>query len=197
MDALLLTGEGLTAEGVVAVARERRAVTVSGEATERMRTASQLAQRLAANGELVYGLTTGVGALRGVRQSAEDAGQFNRLTIQAHRTSHGPLLPGEVGRAALGHRPNPPRRRRGTVRPEVAAAFADALNGGIEPRLPAIGSVGQSDLPAMAELVHLLQQDGLQLAQGESLSLLNGNSLSTGLGAMVVADSARLLDAYD
>jgi len=197
VDELILTGEALSAEDVVAVAREGRRVAVSGEAAERMRAAAELAQRLAAGGAEVYGLTTGVGALRGVRQAAADAEQFNRRTIQAHRTSHGTRLPGEVGRAALLHRLNALCRGRSMVRPQVAAAFADALNDGVAPALPAIGSVGQSDLPAMAELINALQERGLALEQGEALALLNGNALSTGLGALVVADAARLLEAYD
>ena len=197
VDELILTGEGLTAEHVVDVARGGRPVAVSGEAVERMRAAAELAQQLAAGEAEVYGLTTGVGALRGVRQTAADAEQFNRLTVQAHRTGHGPLLPGEVGRAALLHRLNALCRGRSMVRPLAAEAFADALNAGLAPELPAIGSVGQSDLPAMAELIHLLRDRGLDLAQGEALALLNGNSLSTGLGALAVADAARLLDAYE
>jgi histidine ammonia-lyase len=194
---LILTGDGLTVEDVVAVARGGRPVTLSAEATSRMEQASALAHNLAAGGAVVYGLTTGVGALRGVRQSAEDADRFNRLTIQSHRTSHGPPLPGEVGRAAILHRLNALCRGRSMVRPAVAQAFVGALNDGVAPQLRTIGSVGQSDLPVMAELTHLLQQRGLVLAQGEALSLLNGNALSVGLGALAMADVGRLLDAYD
>jgi histidine ammonia-lyase len=197
VEELILTGEGLTVDDVVAVARNGRAVALSVEATSRLEQASALAGELAAGEAAVYGLTTGVGALRGVPQSADDADRFNRVTIQSHRTSHGPPLPGEVGRAAMLHRVNTLCRGRSMVRPAVAQAFVDALNDGVAPRLRAIGSVGQSDLPVMAELISLLQQRGLVLARGEALSLLNGNALSVGLGALAMADAARLLDAYD
>src|SRR6478752_2474058 len=110
-----------------------------------MRAASQLAARLAEGDEAVYGLNTGVGALRGVRQSAQDAGRFTRLTIQSHRTSQGHPLPGEVGRAALLHRVNALCRGRSMVRSEVAEAFAAALNDGVAPRLSPIGALAQSD----------------------------------------------------
>src|SRR4029079_16161957 len=116
-----------------------------------MRAASELAARLAEGDEPVYGLNTGVAALRGVRQSAQDAGRFTLLTIQSHRTSHGDPLPGEVGRAALLHRVNALCRGGSTGRPEGADAVAAALNDGAASRLPPIGSLGQSDLPAMAE----------------------------------------------
>src|SRR5690349_4463605 len=147
-----------------------------------MRAASELAARLAEGDEPVYGLNTGVGALRGVRQSAQDAGRFTRLTIQSHRTSHGDPLPGEVGRAALLHRVNALCRGRSMVRPEVAEAFAAALNDGVAPRLPPIDA---------------LRARGLVLQRGEPLALLNGNSLSVGIGALALADTARLLDAHD
>ena len=106
MDELILTGAGLTVEDVAAVARDGLPVALSVRQPERMRAASELAARLAEGDQPVYGLNTGVGALRGVRQSAQDAGRFTRLTIQSHRTSHGDPLPGEVGRAALLHRVN-------------------------------------------------------------------------------------------
>jgi histidine ammonia-lyase len=83
------------------------------------------------------------------------------------------------------------------VRPQVAQAFADALNDGAAPELPPVGSLGQSDLPATAELIDLLQRRGVELQQGEALALLNGNSLTVGQGALAVADTARLVDAYD
>ena len=197
MDELILTGAGLTVEDVAAVARDGLPVALGGEATGRMRAASELAARLAEGDQPVYGLNTGVGALRGVRQSAQDAGRFSRLTIQSHRTSHGDPLPGEVGRAALLHRVNALCRGRSMVRPEVAEAFVAALNDGLAPRLPPIGSLGQSDLPAMAELIDALQARGLVLQRGEALALLNGNSLSVGMGALALADTARLLDAHD
>ena len=49
----------------------------------------------------------------------------------------------------------------------------------------------------MAELIDALQSRGLVLRRGEALSLLNGNSLSVGIGALALADAARLLDAHD
>jgi histidine ammonia-lyase len=38
---------------------------------------------------------------------------------------------------------------------------------------------------------------GLVLQRGEPLALLNGNSLSVGIGALALADTGRLLDACD
>ena len=197
MEPIILTGDGLRIADVVAVARAGREARLSSEAVERMRQAHAIVRDLVASGERVYGLTTGVGALRGVSQTAEDVERYSRLTIQSHCTGHGPLLPEAVVRAAMLHRVNALARGRAMVRPEVAQAYLDALNDGFTPQVHSIGSVGQSDLPAMAEIASGLLDRGLRLEQGEALAMLNANSLSVGHGAIALNDARNLLDAFD
>src|SRR4051794_16699658 len=150
-----------------------------------------------ADGREVYGLTTGLGALRGVAQDEADRGRFNELTIQAHTTAHGPAVHPEVVRAAMVHRVNAFARGFSTARPEVAEALVSVLNDDDPPVVHAVGSIGQSDLPAMAEIARGLLRRGLVLEGGEALSLLNANSLSTGHAALAVADVRSLARAYD
>jgi histidine ammonia-lyase len=197
MEPIILTGEGLRIADVVSVARDGRPVRLSDDAVERMRAARAVVTGMIASGQPVYGLTTGVGALREVAQDPEDAERYNHLTIQAHCTAHGPPLPDSVVRAAMVHRANAFARGRSMVRPDVAQAYVDALNDGVTPLVHSIGSVGQSDLPAMAEVARGLLERGLRLEQGEALALLNANSLSVGLGALALADARNLLDALD
>ena len=194
---IILTGEGLRIADVVSVARDGRQARLSSEALERIREAHAIVRELVASGERVYGLTTGLGALRGVEQTPEDAERYSRLTIQAHCTGHGPRLPDVVVRAAMLHRANALARGRAMVRPEVAQAYLDALNEGFTPPVHSIGSVGQSDLPAMAEIASGLFDRGLRLEQGEALAMLNANSLSVGHGALALNDARNLLDAFD
>jgi histidine ammonia-lyase len=192
---LELTGHDLSLDDVVAVARDGRRVSISPAAVERMRAARAVAEHAAAADAGVYGLNTGLGALRDVPQGAAEV--YNRLTIQSHRTTHGPLLGRDVVRAAMLHRANALCLGRSMARPEVAEALASALNDGAEPPIRAIGSIGQSDLPVTAEIAHALVERGLVLEQGESLPLLNANSLSAGAGALALHDAGVLLDAYD
>jgi len=165
---ITLTGDGLTIDDVESVARGRLPVELSGEARERMAVARAVAERVAGGGERVYGLTTGLGALREIDQRAADAERYSAVTIQAHTTGHGPLVAGEIVRAAMLHRANALARGRSMVRPEVADAYVKALNDGFEPPVHAVGSVGQSDLPAMAEIARGLLEQGLRLEQGVS-----------------------------
>jgi histidine ammonia-lyase len=162
-----------------------------------MAAARRAADRMASGEARVYGLTTGLGALREIDQRAADAERYSAVTIQAHTTGHGPLVPEEIVRAAMVHRANALARGRSMVRAEVADAYVSALNDGFAPPVRAIGSVGQSDLPAMAEIARGLLERGLRLEQGEALAMLNANSVSVGHAALAIADLRRLLSSYD
>ena len=197
MEPIILSGEGLRIADVVSVARDGRPARLSGEAAERIRHGGEIARDRIAAGERVYGLTTGVGALRGVDQVPEDVERYSRLTIEAHCAAHGPPLPEVVVRAAMVHRVNALARGRAMVRPEVAEAYLEALNDGFTPVVHSIGSVGQSDLPAMAEIARGLLDRGLRLEPGEALAMLNANSLSVGHGAIALDGARNLLDALD
>ncbi len=87
---------------------------------------------------------------------------------------------------------------RGTagVRPLLAERIVAALNAGEHPRVRLLGSVGQSDLPPLADLAHGLSGE-VELQAKEGLALLNSNAFSTGIAALAVADTERLLDALD
>ena len=69
-------------------------------------------------------------------------------------------------------------------------------NEGAAPSVRILGSIGQSDLAAMADLAIALVE-GFDLAPGEGLSLLNSNSFSTGWAALAVSDAARLERAIE
>ena len=82
------------------------------------------------------------------------------------------------------------------VRPELAQLLVDRLNQGATPLVRMLGSVGQADLSANADLVDGLLDD-FELAAGEALVLVDNNAFSTGLAALAVSDCETLLDALD
>jgi histidine ammonia-lyase len=82
------------------------------------------------------------------------------------------------------------------VRPEIAERLTTALNGREHPRVRLLGSLGQADLPAMADLAHGLFSDA-ELEAKEALALLNSNAFSTGTATLAIADAGRLLQAMD
>jgi histidine ammonia-lyase len=193
---VVLGGSTLTIADVVRVARENEPVELASSAVEGMREARALVERAVERGDAVYGVTTGVGARKKVRVSADEIPAFNRALIANHRVAAGPDAPPEVVRATILRLANGFAKGTAGVRPELAERLLVALNDGERPRVRTLGSVGQADLPAMADLAHALFADA-DLQAKEALSLLNSNAFSTGMAALAVADLERLVNVMD
>ncbi len=191
-----LTGEGLTVEDVVRVARGGEAVEVEASASERMRETRALVERVVARGDSVYGMTTGVGARKKTPVPVEEIPAFNRALIANHRTATGPDAPVEIVRATMLRLANTLAKGTSGARPELAERLVMALNDDERPQVRMLGSLGQADLPPMADLAYaLFGETDLQAKEG--LALLNSNAFSTGMAALAVADATRLLAALD
>lgn len=191
--AVVLTGRDLTLVDVVRVARERTPVVLDPEALHRMEAARRVADRVIAEGGVAYGLTTGVGVHK--QASIEDA-DHDRVVLGQHLMGHGPLAPVDVVRAMTLRLANALAQGTTVARPELAERVVEALNVDELPPVRARGSIGESDLSAMADLVVGVLGD-TKLAQGESIALLNQNALSTGWGALALHDAVTLLDTLD
>src|SRR5213076_1255724 len=193
---VVLTGNDLTIEQVVHVARHGERAELSPDALVRMATTRAVVERVLERDLTVYGLTTGVGSRKRVRVRADEVEEFNRLLILNHRVGQGDLAPDEVVRATLLRLANGFAKGTSGVRPELAELIVRTLNEGRLPRVRTLGSTGQSDLPQMADLAHGFL-DGFALAAKEGLALINNNAFSSAWAALAVADCRRLLDALD
>ena len=191
---VVLTGNDLHLDEVVAVARGGEPVELAPAAVERMRTARAVVERALDRGEVVYGFTTGVGPRKRVQVEPREAEEFNRRLIRSHRSGQGPDAPPDVVRATMLRLANGFAPGTTGVRPDLAEHLVTALNGKETPRIRVLGSVGQSDLAANADLAHHLFGE-TPLVAGEGLALVNNNAYSTGFAALAVADTGRLLDA--
>jgi histidine ammonia-lyase len=191
---VVLTGNDLGLDQVVAVARGGESVELAPEAVERMRTARAVVERALDRGDVVYGFTTGVGARKRVEVEPSEVEEFNRRLIQSHRVGQGLDAPADVVRATMLRLANGFARGTAGVRPELAERLVTALNGMETPQVRLLGSVGQSDLAANADLAHDLFRE-TALAAGEGLALVNNNAYSTGFAALAIADAGRLLDS--
>ena len=193
---VVLTGSDLTVEEVVRVARGKEPVEIEPGAFYRMSESRALVERVVARGDVVYGMTTGVGARKKTPVPVDEIPAFNRALIANHRTATGPDAPVDTVRATMLRLANTLARGTSGARPEIAERLVRALNGDERPRVRTLGSLGQADLPPMADLAHSLFQ-GADLQAKEGLALLNSNAFSTGIAALAVADAGRLLDALD
>ncbi len=193
---VVLRGSGLTVEEVVRVARDGEQVELAPEAVERMRETRALVERVVARGDEVYGVTTGVGARKKIRVPPEEIPHFNRRLIENHRVGTGPAAPPELVRATMVRHANALAKGTSGVRPEIAERIVRALNGGEQPHVRMLGSLGQGDLAPMADLAAALFGD-VELLAKEGIALVNSNAFSTGLAALALSDAERLVDALD
>jgi histidine ammonia-lyase len=193
--AVILTGTDLTVDEVVRIAREGEPVEVTPDALERVRASRATVEEAMARGDVVYGFTTGVG-MRKRFAIAEEQEHFNRMLIRGHLIAQGSPAPEDAVRATMVKLANSLAQGTTGVRPELVRHVVDSLNAGTTPRVRVLGSVGQADLSAMADLADGLLDD-FALAAGEALVLVDNNAFSTGLAALAVADYGTLLDSLD
>ncbi|MBX3028781.1 MAG: histidine ammonia-lyase [Chloroflexi bacterium] len=212
---VVLTGAGLTIEDVVAVARHGALARLDDDARTRVAESRAVIERLVAAGEVVYGVTTGFGALATTFVPPEHAQDLQERLLRSHAAGVGPAFPTEVVRAMLLLRANTLALGHSGCRPEVIDRLCDLLRLGIHPVVPEQGSVGASgDLAPLAHLALPLigrgevELDGrvmpasaaldavglapLVLGPKEGLALLNGTQMMSAIGALLLADADRL-----
>ena len=187
-----LTGESLTLDEVVRVARDGVPVEVTAQARDRMRARRAIVEEVAAAGTPTYGVTTGVGMRRDAAVSADDARAFNRSAISGHLVGLGPPAPDDVVRAALLRLANGLVAGYQGVRPEVADALVSTLNDRATTAVSLLGTLGQADLAQNADLAHGALT-ALELQVGEAGALLANNAFSTAQAALAVVDTRSLL----
>jgi histidine ammonia-lyase len=191
-----LTGNSLTLDELLRVARERTSVELGTGVAERVRAARAIVEAAVAGDAPVYGVTTGVGVRKRTRIDASELTEFNRRLILEHRVGQGDPAPDDVVRAQLLLVANGFARGTAGVTLELLEHVVARLNGGSAPRVRTLGSIGMSDLPANADLAHGVL-DGFQLGPKEGLALLNQNAFSTAFAALALTDTSRLLDWLD
>lgn len=176
-----LTGDALTLEDVVAVARHDEPVApYSADIVARMEVSRHwIAATIASDSTTVYGVNTGFGSLAQVRIKPDEARRLSRNLILTCLVGVGEPLAAEVVRAMMLLRANMFARGNSGIRPEVASLLIEMLNRGVTPWVPAKGSLGASgDLAPLAHIAIVLTRDesedggysGQAYYQGELMS---------------------------
>jgi len=210
-----LTGAGLTIDDVVAVARHGAEAHLDPDARARAAEAKIVIDRLVAEGQVVYGVTTGFGALATTFVPPERTRELQERLLLSHAAGVGSPLPTEVVRAMLLLRANTLALGHSGCRPELIDRLCEMLRLGVHPVVPEQGSVGASgDLAPLAHLALPLIGRGevdlagrrmpagdalaavglapLTLEPKEGLALLNGTQMMGAIGALLLADADRL-----
>jgi histidine ammonia-lyase len=190
-----LTGETLTIEQLVAVARRGEQVApLSPETQARMQRSHQwVVDAIEDAGKIIYGVNTGFGSLANRRISAAEARQLSRNVIAACLTGVGDPLPEDVVRGMMLIRANMLARGSSGVRPAVAAALIAILNAGVTPHVPGKGSLGASgDLAPLAHIAVVLMADPDRPDGGPGGRAWLRGELMSGAEAMAQAGIERL-----
>src|SRR6185436_10151232 len=147
---------------VVEVARHDAPVAVSSESCAAMADSRAVVDRIAARDDMVvYGVTTGLGALANTHISPDQRIELQRALIRSHAAGSGPPLEREVVRAMMLLRAATLARGFSGVRPAVVQQIAAVLNAGITPVVPTYGSLGASgDLAPLAHAALCLIGEG-------------------------------------
>jgi histidine ammonia-lyase len=143
-NAIVLTGADLTIADVEAVARHGAHATLDMAARSRMQEARDVIEGLVAAGEVVYGVTTGFGALATTFIDPADSARLQENLLLSHAVGVGPHYPRDVVRAMLLLRANTLALGHSGCRPLVVDRLLQLLDLGIHPVVPEQGSVGAS-----------------------------------------------------
>ncbi len=169
---IILDGDSLTIEHVVAVARQFTPVSISREALGRLAESRKVVEAAAASDEAVYGINTGFGKLSSVKIDPDRLGVLQRNLILSHASGLGDPLPQDVVRALMLLRANGLLMPTSGVRPLLPERLVAMLNNGIHPVVPEQGSVGASgDLAPLSHVALALMGEGEVLLPSPSSPL--------------------------
>jgi histidine ammonia-lyase len=212
----IIRDEPLSWREVAAVADDA-ALSLSDASLRRIADARGLVESIVDRGIRAYGVNTGVGALCDVVVEPSQMRQLSRNIVMSHAVGVGtPLGRCEV-RAVIAAAVNNFAHGFSGVRPCVVERLLSLLNADCVPEVPAQGSVGYLSHMAHialvllgegfvrhndsrrsgAEALRILDIEPLILEAKEGLSLVNGTPCVTGLCALALRRTERLLEWAD
>lgn len=150
---VILDGTSLSADAVVAVARQGAVVELADTARAALGKTRQYIEEhwLQQDAPLMYAFNTGVGSLKSQRIAPDEISTFQASLIRSHSAGTGDPMPAECVRAMMVLRANAFASNHSGVRVEILDRLIAMLNLGITPVVASKGSVGASgDLAPLA-----------------------------------------------
>ena len=217
---IVITGQDLTIDDVVQVARHGAKVTLGTEARAAITRARVYVENKLAQGKAIYGLTTGFGDFQKVFIFPGDAKTLQHNLIISHSCGMGEPMPQEVARAMLLLRINSVAKGNSGLKLATVQLMIAMLNSGVTPYIPEKGSLGASgDLALLAHMVQpmigvgeayyrgelmssteAMKKAGLtiiRLESKEGLALINGTQAMCAFGALALYDGEQLARLAD
>ena len=220
MKEIIIGIDQMSLEDLVAIARKGARIRLAKESEKALLSTRKLVEKWVEQERIIYGVTTGFGALSEVKISKEETRQLQKNILMSHAAGVGDIMDEEAVRAVMALRIKDLARGHSGIRPETVHQLIELLNRGICPVVPEQGSVGASgDLAPLAHLSLVLIGQGeafyrgkrmpglealrncglepLELEAGEGLALVNGTQMMTAIGGLSVYDSTRLSKMTD
>lgn len=213
---VILTGESLTIEQVIAVSRNNAKVVIPDFVIKRIQTNWDAIAKMLDRGDTMYGLNTGIGGFGNVVISKEKAGELSTRMLRAHASGYGDPVKPEIAKATLLLRLNVFAKGYSGVRPILFNTFVEMLNKNVIPVFYEKGSVGTSgDLAPLSQMGLVVIGEGkaywqkkiisgdeamkkagikpVPLAYREGLAIMNGSQFMTAIAAFNIYDAERLI----
>lgn len=217
---IVIDGGPLSIDDVAGVADRRAEVVVDHKVWARMAPAREVVERAVAEDRVVYGVTTGFGALANTHIDPAQAERLQISLLRSHAVGVGVPLADPVVRAMLLLRARTLAQGYSGVRPVLVERYVDFLREDLLPVVPSRGSVGASgDLAPFAHLALPLIGEGqlkdggicreaaaalashgmapIKLRAKEGLSLLNGTEGMLSLGVLAAHRARQVTKAAD
>jgi len=214
--AIVLDGDHLTVDQVVAIARGNETVEIASEARERINACRGFLEKRIEAREIMYGVNTGIGEFSEVVLTDEQVKQFQKYLIYNHAAGIGDPLPVEVVRAAMASRINVHCHGHSGCRLAITETLQSMLNKGVTPVVCEKGSVGAcGDLAPMSQIALVVMGEGEAFYKGErlhgaealkragiepcpfqardGLSIINGSNIIAGMGSLQIHDAEQWL----
>jgi histidine ammonia-lyase len=211
-----IDGKSLKVEDVHEVARNHGRVRLAAAARKAVLKCRATMEELVAEGQLIYGVTTGIGELARVHVPPEVGRELQRRIVFSHSAGVGEFFEEDEVRAAMLLRANTLSKGYSAVRLRLLETLVKMINKNVIPAINEKGSVGTSgDLSPLSQMAEVVMGEGRafwkgQLMKGgqalkkagikpvtlsfkEGLGLINGSQMFTGCGALRLYDSIRLV----
>jgi histidine ammonia-lyase len=213
---LIITGNNLTIEALVKVARHREKVELHPDALARIKACRAMLEKKIVAKEIMYGVNTGIGEFSEMVLNDDQVKDFQKYLVYNHAAGIGDPMPEEWVRAAMVSRVNVHAHGNSGCRPEITQTLVDMLNKGVTPNVCEKGSVGAcGDLAPMSQIALLMMGEGHAYYKGEllegkialeragipvpglfardGLATINGSNVLTGMSAIMLYDTNRWL----
>ncbi len=221
---LSIDGHSLTLEDVDRVAAstgdDQERIQLDPKGRERLEAARNLVEKRIAEGQRVYGVTTGFGRLAEVVIPPNQRVALQVNVIRSHAAGFGAPMSRAVVRALMLLRANTLAHGHSGCTVRCVELLLEFLNRGIHPVVPEFGSVGASgDLVPLSHVALALMGEGeveyenqvqqagavlkrlgigpLDIKEKDGLALINGTQFCTALGVLALLEAERVLEAFE